>query len=275
MERPAGEPAYAPTCTSTRLPAERVKGPGAGARRVVFPEAVRVRRVLRSSALLLALTLTLPGLASGAPQGEAEVESSEAAGAGEASESAELAPAPEPTPSHDHVASLEALSARADAIERRMKELAERVLLLRETVVTGKVAPTQALVVHRNDLGSSFRMEQVVYTLDGREIFARDDNEGFLDGQREFELVNGALPAGEHELKVSLVIGGSGFGLFTYLKGYRFKVESRYRFVVAEGRLTRLSVIAYEKPDITLEPKDRLAVRYDLEVGSVPSATGR
>lgn len=244
---------------------------------------MRARFALRSLAVPVALSALFAAPVYAAPQ-EAEEEGQEATEAAETTSSAETttsaeapADAPDsiPTASADHQATLDAIAAKSDDIERRLREISERVLLLRETVVTGKVAPTQALIVHRNEMGSSFRLEQVLYTLDDREIFARTDAEGFLDAQREFELINGNLPAGEHELKVSMVFGGSGFGLFTYLKGYRFKVESRYRFLVAEGRLTRLSVVAYEKPDITLEPKDRLAVRYDLEVGSVPSATGR
>lgn len=241
---------------------------------MVSPGTVRVRALLRSSALFVALFVASGSSAAAAPAPQAEAPPSPLPEGDELP--ADAAPAdPSSPPSADHATALEEIAARTDVLQRRLKEIADRVLLLRETVVTGKVAPTQALVLHRNELGASFRLEQATYTLDGREIFARDDNEGFLDGQREFELLNGNLPAGEHELRVSLVIGGSGFGLFTYLKGYRFKVESRYRFLVAEGRLTRLSVIAFEKPDITLEPKDRLAVRYELDVGSVPSAAGR
>lgn len=230
--------------------------------------------VLRFSALLVGLSLTMPSLGHAAPQEGSEATAGEAESPAPVEAPAQASEAPTATAA-DHQATLEALSSRADELEKRLDAAHQRVLLLRETVVTGKVAPTQALIVHRNQMGSSFRLEEVLYTLDDREILAKTDQEGFLDAQRELEILNGGLPAGEHEIKVSMTFGGSGFGLFTYLKGYRFKVESRYRFVVAEGRLTRLSVVAYEKPDITLEPKDRLAVRYELEVGSVPSATGR
>jgi hypothetical protein len=87
-------------------------------------------------------------------------------------------------------------------------------------------------------------------------------------------VLNGPMSPGVHELSVSMTYTGSGFGLFTYLKGYKFKVESKYKLNVAEGRLNKLTVIAFAKKDITLEPKDRLAVRYEAEV-MVPSAEPR
>ena len=243
---------------------------------MVSPKAVRKGTVLRSSAFLLGLSLMSPPPGWAAPQDDSASAAEETAAPVDSADSEGTSVSEVPsTSANDHEVTLEAISTRADSIQKRLEALEQRVLLLRETVATGKVAPTQALIVHRNQMGSSFRLEEVLYTLDDREILSKTDKEGFLDAQREFEVLNGSLPAGEHEIKVSMTFGGSGFGLFTYLKGYRFKVESRYRFVVAEGRLTRLSVVAHEKADITLEPKDRLAVRYDLEVGSVPSATGR
>ena len=58
--------------------------------------------------------------------------------------------------------------------------------------------------------------------------------------------------------------------MFTHLRGYKFKVESRYKFIVPEGKLTRLNVVSYAKGDLTTETTDKVAVRYDIEVGAVP-----
>ena len=42
-----------------------------------------------------------------------------------------------------------------------------------------------------------------------------------------------------------------GYGVFSYLKGYHFKVRSSHTFTAAEGKLTELTVNAYEKGNLT------------------------
>lgn len=166
----------------------------------------------------------------------------------------------------DHTVKLEEFQTRADQLQSQISDAMERVNLLRETVVVGSIVPTRAIIAHKNDLGSSFILEKVSYVLDGQPLLEKVSREGNLDEQKEFELLNGPLSPGEHEIQVTMNLAGSGFGLFTYLKGYKFKVESKYRFRVMEGRLTRLTTVAFARDDITLPPKDRPAVRYDIDV---------
>jgi hypothetical protein len=166
----------------------------------------------------------------------------------------------------DHVMALDQLNRRADEIQGLIAATMDRVNLLRESVIIGAITPSRTLIVHRNDMGSSFSLEQVAYFLDGQVLLTKLDKDGSLDKQTEFEVLNGAIKPGDHMLEVSMVFKGSGDGLFTYLKDYRFKVDSKYRLNVAEGRLTRVLVTAYPKPDITLPPRERLAVKYDVDV---------
>jgi len=55
---------------------------------------------------------------------------------------------------------------------------------------------------------------------------------------------------------------GHGYGVFAYLKGYRFKVRSTYTFAVPEGRISTLYVVGYEKGGPTTPLEERPAVRY-------------
>ena len=59
-------------------------------------------------------------------------------------------------------------------LERSVSELKEQVFrtkarlqLLKETVLGGVIGASQALIKHRNEMGSSFRLVKVVYALDG------------------------------------------------------------------------------------------------------------
>ena len=175
----------------------------------------------------------------------------------------------------DHVMALDQLNARTDEIQGKISATMDRVDLLRESVVIGSITPSRALIMHKNTMGTSFALEQLAYLLDGQVLLTKVSKNGSLDQQTEFEVVNGPLPPGDHLLEVSMVFTGSGFGLFTYLKGYRFKIDSKYRLKVAEGRLTKLDVIAFPRQDITLGPKERIGIRYDAEVTTfIPELVG-
>lgn len=166
---------------------------------------------------------------------------------------------------------LDRLNSKLDDLEGKIALTKSRVELIRDAVLGEKIARSRAVIFHRNEMGNSFVLERATYILDGGVIFAKEDSTGALDAKKEFEIFNGAINPGDHELTVTMVYGGSTMGFFTYLKGYKFKVESKYKLNVADGKLTKLSVVSYARGDITAETSDRIAVRYDLEVGSVPS----
>ena len=163
-------------------------------------------------------------------------------------------------------------------LEQRINELKEQIFrskarlsLLAETVLQGVVAGAQAVIVHENKMSSSFRLVKAVYALDGAPIFNKVDEEGGLGEQEEFQVYNGSIVPGEHTLTVNLEYRGHGFGIFSYLRGYRFKVRSSYTFTAPEGKAVTLRVIGYEKGGPTAPLEERPAVRYVERV----SAAGR
>jgi hypothetical protein len=115
-------------------------------------------------------------------------------------------------------------------------------------------------------MGAPFILESVAYTFDGAAIYAKTDVEGDLDKRDEFEIFNGRVVPGNHQLTVRLVYRGHGFGVFSYLDGYKFRVQSSYTFNAEPGRTTAVKVVGYEKGGMTTDLKDRPAVRYDVDV---------
>ena len=154
-------------------------------------------------------------------------------------------------------------------LEQRINELKEQIFrskarlsLLAETVLEGVVGGGQAVIIHENRMSQSYKLVRVVYALDGAPIFTEADEEGSLGEQKEFEIYNGSIVPGEHTLTVNLEYRGHGYGVFAYLKGYRFKVRSTYTFAVPEGRVSTVHVVGYEKGGPTTPLEERPAVRY-------------
>lgn len=163
-------------------------------------------------------------------------------------------------------------------LEHRVNELKEQVFrdkarldLLKETVLHQVNAASRARIVHRNEMGSMYSLIKLVYALDGAEIFSKSDDAGHLGDTKEFEIFNGMLVPGNHTLTVLMVYQGNGFGVFSYLKGYKFNVRASNTFTAAEGKLTDLKVVGFEKGNpITTDPKDRPAIDFRVNVVADP-----
>jgi len=165
-------------------------------------------------------------------------------------------------------------------LEQRVNELKEQIFrskarlsLLAETVLQGVVAGSHARIVHENKMGNSYKLVKVLYALDGAPILNKADEEGGIGEGEPFDVYNGSIVPGEHTLTVQLEYRGHGYGIFSYLKGYRFKVNSSHTFTAPEGKAASLRIVGYEKGGPTAPLEERPAVRYIERVDDLGSST--
>jgi hypothetical protein len=134
--------------------------------------------------------------------------------------------------------------------------------MLKEAVLGGGIG-ARATILHENKMGGSFRLARVIYGLDGQQIFARiDEDSSKLNDLKSIEVFSGPIAPGNHTLSVLLEYRGQGYGVFAYLKGYKFTVKSSHTFTASEGKETSLKVVGHEKGGITTQLKDRPAVEF-------------
>ena len=166
----------------------------------------------------------------------------------------------------------EAFNTRVKTLEEQVVDLKEkiyrtkaRLLLLQETVLGGNLASgAQAVIYHRNEMGATFVLESVAYALDGAPLYTKVDTQGDLDKRQEFEIFNGRIVPGNHQIAVRMVYRGSGFGIFSYLEGYKFKLQNTQTFNAEASKITTVKVVGYEKGGITSDIKDRPGIRFDI-----------
>ena len=176
------------------------------------------------------------------------------------------APAPQ-TAEEQNDLKVRTLEERVSDLKEKIFRTKARLMNLQEMVIGGDITTgAKAVIVHRNEMGSSFYLESVAYALDGAPVYSKADQEGDLEKREEFEVFNGRIVPGNHQLSVQLTYRGHGFGLFSYLEGYRFKVQSSYTFNAEPGKALTIKVVGFEKGGLTAELKDRPAVRYDVDV---------
>jgi hypothetical protein len=188
--------------------------------------------------------------------------------------SAQATPPKGPPPTGGPQTAEEQNDLKVRTIEERVSDLKEKVfrtkgrlMNLQEMVIGGDITTgAKAVLVHRNEMGSSFYLESVSYSLDGAPVYSKVDQDGDLEKREEFEVFNGRIVPGNHQISVQLVYHGHGYGVFSYLEGYKFKVQSAYTFNAEAGKVSVIKVVGMEKGGITAQLKDRPAVRYDVDV---------
>jgi hypothetical protein len=166
----------------------------------------------------------------------------------------------------------EAFQTRVKTLEEQVVDLKEkifrtkaRLLLLQETVLGGDLSSgARAVIFHRNEMSSQFVLESVAYALDGAPIYTKVDENGDLDKREEFELFNGRIVPGNHQIAVRMVYRGHGYGIFSYLEGYKFKLQSNQTFNAEAGKVTTVKVVGFEKGGITADIKEKPSIRYDI-----------
>jgi hypothetical protein len=159
-------------------------------------------------------------------------------------------PAPAPGAGADSALTAdEAFTTRVKTLEEQVVDLKEkifrtkaRLLLLQETVLGGDLSSgARAVIFHRNEMGAQFILESVAYALDGAPIFTKVDAAGDLDKREEFEIFNGRIVPGNHQIAVRMVYRGHGYGIFSYLEGYKFKLQSNQTFNAEAGKVTTVA----------------------------------
>ena len=157
-----------------------------------------------------------------------------------------------------------------EAYEKDLARLRERIMKsksrisqLYEQIKLGSVSIVGVSILHTHEVGSTFRLEQISYNLDGFEIYsAINTPSNDLEKLEKTPVYQGSLLPGEHILVVDMVFRGKGHGIFSYLNQYLFKVKSRYAFTVVEGEVISLNVVSYDEGSFLTALKDRLKVKF-------------
>lgn len=185
-------------------------------------------------------------------------------------QAATSAPAKEPGPG-----AREQNEGKARTLEERVSELKDKIFRTKARLMNlqqmvaggdGGAAGSRTVLLHRNEMGPSFYLESATYALDGAPVYTKADADGDLERRPEFEIFSGAIAPGSHRVSVQLVYRGNGYGLFSYLAGYKFKVQSSYTFNAEPGKVNTIKVVGFEKGGLVGKLEDRPAVRYDVDV---------
>ncbi len=155
------------------------------------------------------------------------------------------------------------LEARVDELKDQIRRSHTRLALLSDTILSGGAAGTRSEVIYRNQMSSAFRLVKVLFVIDGTVQLNKADDTGLLADQKEMSIFNGSIPPGDHTVQVVLNFQGNGYGVFTYLRGYKFEVKSAHSFTTAEGKTLVLTATSLEKGGVTTPIEQRPTIEWN------------
>jgi hypothetical protein len=163
-----------------------------------------------------------------------------------------------------YVVRLRDLEQHIDELKEQIRRSHTRLSLLSDTILSGGAGGARAEINFKNDLSSAFRLTGALFVLDGAVQYNKQDesDDAALAQQKDIPVFTGSIPPGDHTVQIVLQLRGNGYGVFSYLKGYKFKVPSSHSFTITEGKTLKLDVIAWEKGDVTTDLTERPAIRF-------------
>jgi len=152
------------------------------------------------------------------------------------------------------------LEQKTQALKERAWQLKARVQMLKEQMIGGG-AGAQAVVAHANEMGASFRLTKLIYSLDGTQVFARTDESGEnLYKTRGFDVFAGPISPGNHNLSAVATYRGHGYGVFEYLSKYTFIAKGNQAFIAGEGKIAKVDCRGFEKGGPTTPLEKRASI---------------
>ncbi len=225
------------------------------------------------------------GPASAAPtkdKGSAPAASAAASGSASAAPAGSAAPAasvavdmnaPRPADSAmngaTYAVKLRDLEQRVDELKDQIRRSHTRLALLSDTIIGGGAAGSRAEVEFKNEMSSAFLLTRALFVIDGQIQYNRSDDSGALADQKDIPIYTGSVPPGDHTIQVALTFQGNGYGVFSYLRGYKFEVKSSHSFTAIEGKALTVSATAYEKGGVTTPLEQRPTIDWHEKIDAL------
>ncbi len=174
-----------------------------------------------------------------------------------------------PKVQQNYAVKLRQMAERVSTLKELVSQTKIRLNLLKESVLGQTTAASELVIIQDNRMGSSFRLLAYRYLLDGKQLEAKSDLTGKDSEKGTRSIYAGPALDGVHIITVEYVFRGHGFGVFSYLRGYRYRIRSSYRFKISVGTGTTIRVIPFERGSGITPLKQRLSVKYEKKVSTL------
>ncbi|HEY4011718.1 MAG TPA: hypothetical protein VGM06_00150 [Polyangiaceae bacterium] len=154
------------------------------------------------------------------------------------------------------------LEQRVDELKDQIRRSHTRLAMISDTILSGGAAGSRAELVFHDEMSSAFLLTQATFVMDNQVQYNKLDDSGALADQKEIPIYTGSVPPGDHTIQVALTFQGNGYGVFSYLRGYKFEVKSSHSFTAVEGKALSVVATAFEKGGVTTPLEQRPTIEW-------------
>ncbi len=215
-----------------------------------------------ASATTAAVPTAVAGAGSAAPAASGAVPVAGGAAPAVTVDMATKPPEPQGVSGATYAVRLRDLEQRVDELKDQIRRSHTRLALLSDTIIGGGAAGSRSEVEFKNEMSSAFQLTKALFVIDGQVQYNRADDGGALADQKDIPIYSGSVPPGDHTIQVALTFQGNGYGVFSYLRGYKFEVKSSHAFTAVEGKTITIRATAFEKGGVTTPLEQRPTIEW-------------
>lgn len=139
-----------------------------------------------------------------------------------------------------------------------------RLFQLREQILNDPIGGSRTVIVFSDDVGGRFDLVSVNVGLDSNQIYAATDATQDLDGMQDVAIFDGAMTPGLHNVSVRLEYVGNGFGMFSYMNGYRVAVRSSQQVMIDDGMTAEVEIRGWEDASNGNAYEERPSIEFNV-----------
>jgi hypothetical protein len=170
------------------------------------------------------------------------------------------------------------LEQRINQLKQEVFRSKARLAQLAETVIQGTASGRSKIkIVHKNEMSGTFQLVKLSYFLDRSPVYQQVDDSGELGDLDEINVYESIIAPGDHTISVEIEYRGYGHGIFSYLQGYRFRVNSSHTITIAGGKEVTIQGIGFEQGDPLTAIEERPTIRFTEQIRdlSTPASGGQ
>jgi hypothetical protein len=131
-----------------------------------------------------------------------------------------------------------------------------------KAVAAPVAGPTaHATVYFKNDAGSTFRLVDARFTMDGADLPAAVN--ASAERGKSYAVFSGDVKSGPHLVSTQLTYQGASHGVFSYMNGYVFKVKSDDVLTLRGDQTDSFTIVGKERPGLNQPVEKRLIVTVE------------
>jgi hypothetical protein len=166
------------------------------------------------------------------------------------------------------------LEQRVDELKDQIRRSHTRLAMISDTILSGGAAGSRAEIVFHDEMSSAFLLVKATFVMDNQVQYNKLDESGALADQKEIPIYTGSVPPGDHTIQVALTFQGNGYGVFSYLRGYKFEVKSSHSFTAIEGKALTVAATSFEKGGVTTPLEQRPTIEWHETLKPLTTGAG-